>query len=112
MKKTISMLLSALVISLCFSATAEAKLPQSWPEFKAEFKTQATTPKGAINMLFKGIYCFMRAVETNNPTLKADAAKMLRYTLYLDMPLEQSRNYATFYDRLKDKSYYYIYRSY
>ena len=37
---------------------------------------------------------------------------MLRYSMYLPMPIEKSNSHRTFVDRLKDESFHYIFRSF
>lgn len=112
MKKSISILLATFFMITAFAVTAEAKLPNTWAEFKAEYQTAGKTPKGAVTMLFKAIYCYMKSVENKDGTLRADASKMLRYTLYSTNSIEASPYYRTFYERLLDKEDHYIFRSY
>ena len=112
MEKSIKTILSILIFSLCVTSVAEAKLPASWPEFKQEYQTEAMTPQGALTMLFKGIFCYTKAVQTKNNQLKIDAGKMIRYALHSETPIESSVVYSTFRERLNDPSYYYIFRSY
>ena len=37
---------------------------------------------------------------------------MIRYSMYLPMPLEQSRNNVTFVERMKDPNYNFVFRSF
>ncbi len=112
MEKSIKTILSVLLFSLCVTTIDEAKLPESWPEFKQQYQTEAMTPQGALTMLFKGIFCYTKAVQTKNNSLKIDAGKMIRYALHSETPIESSVVYSTFRERLNDPNYYYIFRSY
>ena len=112
MKKSISIMLAVAFMIASFCTTAEAKLPQTWSEFKAEYQTAAQTPNGAVTMLFKAIFCYIKAIQTKDINLRTDAGKMLRYTTYSTNSIESSPYYRTFYERLIDDSHHYIFRSY
>lgn len=112
MRKSVKALLSTLVFSLLINSSVEAKLPATWAEFKQEYQTEAMTPQGALTMLFKGVFCWTKAVQTKNSQLKIDAGKMVRYAVHSDTPIESSVYYSTFRERLNDPDYYYIFRSY
>ncbi len=112
MKNTVKALFASLVFSILTCSVVEAKLPATWAEFKQEYQTVATTPQGAAKMLFKGIFCWTKAVQTKNAQLKKDAGKMIRYAVYSDVPIETSIYYSTFRERLNDPDYYYIFRSF
>ena len=112
MKNTFKALLGTVVLSLSINTIAEAKLPATWAEFKQEYQTEAQTPQGAAKMLFKGIFCWTKAVQTKNDQLKKDAGKMIRYAVYSDVPIESSTYYNVFRERLNDPDYYYIFRSF
>ncbi len=112
MKNTVKALLTTLVFSVITCSVVEAKLPASWPEFKQEYQIAAKTPQGAAKMLFKGIFCWTKAVQTKNAQLKKDAGKMIRYAVYSDVPIESSGYYSVFRERLNDPDYYYIFRSF
>ena len=85
---------------------AEAKLPRDFQEFKARYETEGRTIDGAAKLYFEAVFCYFD-VNTRD-----EASKMLRYAMYLSMPLERSNSYATFVDRLKDRNYHHIFRSY
>ena len=112
MKNIVKALFATLVFSILTSSVVEAKLPATWAEFKQEYQTAAQTPQGAAKMLFKGIFCWTKAVQTKNAQLKKDAGKMIRYAVYSDVPIESSTYYSTFRERLNDPDYYYIFRSF
>lgn len=112
MRNSLKVIVATLVFSVLFNATVDAKLPASWPEFKQEYQTEAMTPQGALTMLFKGIFCYTKAVQTKNNRLRIDAGKMIRYALHSETPIETSAVYSTFRERLNDPNYYYIFRSY
>ena len=112
MKNTTKAILTTLFFSILIGTTAEAKLPATWAEFKQEYQIEAKTPQGALNMLFKGIFCYNKAVQTKNNQLKIDAGKMIRYAIYSETPIESSPNYSTFRERLNNPDYHYIFRSY
>ncbi|MCR5259869.1 MAG: hypothetical protein K6E40_17185 [Desulfovibrio sp.] len=94
-----------LAASLAFAGSAMA-LPQTYKEFKARYQTEARTPQGALKMHFEAIFAYL-SKET-----RAEASKMIRYSMYLPMPLEQSRNNVTFVERMKDPNYNFVFRSF
>lgn len=112
MRNSLKAILGAIALTLCFNTIAEAKLPATWAEFKQEYQTEAMTPQGAVTMLFKGIFCWTKAVTTKNRQLQIDAGKMIRYAVHSETPIESSSVYSTFRERLNDPEYYYIFRSY
>lgn len=112
MKKTFFVLLGAFVFSLCFATAAEAKLPRNWSEFKTEFQSAAKTPEGSLNMFFKAVYCYINALEKKDRSQIIDAGKMIRYSIYSNVPIEGSAYYRTFYERLQNKDFHHIFKSY
>ena len=112
MNKSLKFILVTVLFVLSICTICEAKLPATWAEFKQEYQVAAKTPQGALNMLFKGIFCYTKAVTTNNTQLKIDAGKMIRYAVHSETPIETSGYYSTFRERLNDPDYYYIFRSY
>ena len=94
-----------LAASLAFAGSAMA-LPQTYKEFKARYQTEARTPQGALKMHFEAIFAYL------NKETRAEASKMIRYSMYLPMPLEQSRNNVTFVERMKDPGYNFVFRSF
>ena len=81
-------------------------LPRDYQEFKARYQTEGRTMEGAAHLYFEAVFAYM------NEATRAEASKMIRYAMYLSVPLEQSYNYATFVDRLKDPDYQHIFRSF
>lgn len=112
MKKTFFVLLSIFIFSLCFTNAAEAKLPRNWPEFKAEYQSEAKTPEGALKMFFKAVFFYTNANVKKDRQQIIDGGKMIRYSIYSSTPIEGSAFYRTFYERLKNEDYHHIYRSY
>lgn len=85
---------------------AEAKLPRDYQEFKARYQTKGKTMEGAAHLYFEAVFCYL------NEETRDEASKMLRYAMYLPLPLEQSNNNRTFVSRMKDPSFHYIFRSF
>lgn len=83
-----------------------AALPADYKEFKARYATEAKTLEGAVKLHLDAIFCYM------NPQTREEGSKMLRYSLRLKQGWENNPNYRTFVERLKDKSYSHIFRSY
>jgi hypothetical protein len=105
MKKFLPLLFAvAVVFAAC--GTASAKLPRDYAEFKARYQKEGRTMEGAAHLYFEAVFCYM------NEAARAEASKMIRYAMYLSMPFEQSNNYRTFAERLKDESCHYIFRSF
>jgi hypothetical protein len=96
------------VFLACFvlAAGSAMALPQTYKEFKARYQTEARTPQGALKMHFEAIFAYL------NKETRAEASKMIRYSMYLPMPLEQSRNNVTFVERMKDPGYNFVFRSF
>ena len=95
----------ALILGIA-NATWAKPLPTTYKEFKARYQTEAKTPEGALKMHFEAIFCYI------NKETRREASKMLRYSMYLPMPLEQSRNNATFVERMRDPDYNFVFRSF
>ncbi len=105
--KKISVFALLVVLTLAVACgTALANLPRDYQEFKARYDREGRTMEGAAKLYFEAVFCYL------NEDTRAEASKMIRYAMYLSMPLERSTNYATFVDRLKDESYHYIFRSF
>ena len=105
--------LLALCAGALFSAAAAAQtavapngLPQTYQEFKARYQTEATTPEGALRMHMQAVFAYL------NPATRAEAGKMLRYSMHWNKPIEQSHNHSTFVERLKYEEHHHIFRSY
>lgn len=105
MKKFLVLSLLALFL-LTGCGVACAKLPADYQEFKARYQTEGHTMEGAAHLYFEAVFCYMDEGK------REEASKMLRYAMYLPMPLERSNNYRTFVERLKDEHYHYIFRSF
>ena len=99
---------AALALTLLFTTHDEglAKLPRDYQEFKERYQEEGQTIEGAAHLYFEAVFCYL------NKKTRAEGGKMLRYAMRLHKPLEQSQNYRTFIDRLKDPSYHHIFRSF
>lgn len=99
--------LSTLTLVLLLTAVGMASaLPRTYKEFKSRYQQEGKTPEGAVRLYFEAVFCYM------NPSLRDEAGKMLRYSLYLDRPIEQYSVHKTFLDRLRDPNMAYIFKSY
>lgn len=99
--------LSLLVLSAAlYSHTAQAELPRDYQEFKARYQQQARTPEGALKLYFEAVFCYI------NETTRSEGAKMLRYAMHVDRPLEQARSYTTFIERMRDPDENHVFRSF
>ncbi|NLB83534.1 MAG: hypothetical protein GX791_04735 [Synergistaceae bacterium] len=85
---------------------ARAKLPQNYSEFKARYQSEGRTMEGAAHLYFEAVFSYL------NENTRGEASKMLRYAMYLPMPLEQSNSYKTFVERMKPSEFHYIFRSF
>ena len=81
-------------------------LPNNFQEYKSRYQRYATTPEGAVKMYFDAVFCYI------NQSTRAEAIKMLRYSMHEKAGWESSHAYATFVSRLKDPYYHYIFRSF
>ena len=98
-------LLIAAALFLSFGE-ARAALPKDYREFKARYQTEGKTMEGAAHLYFEAVFGYL------NEKTRPEASKLLRYAMYLSMPLEQSSNYRTFVNRMKDPGFHYIFRSF
>lgn len=98
-------ILAVLIVALSVSS-ASAVLPKTYQEFKARYQTEGRTVEGAVKLYFEGVFAYM------NPQTRKEGAKMLRYSLHSNMPIERSTYYATFVERMKDPDYNYSFRSF
>ena len=100
---------TVLVLSALFLAVggeAWAALPRDYQEFKARYQQEGRTPEGAVKLYFEAVFCYI------NEATRAEGSKMVRYALHYDRPIEQSRNLATFAERLRDPERQHIFRSF
>ena len=100
---------TVLVLSALFLAVggeAWAALPRDYQEFKARYQQEGRTPEGAVKLYFEAVFCYI------NEATRAEGSKMVRYALHYDRPIEQSRNLATFAERLRDPERHHIFRSF
>ncbi len=103
-----SCLLAAILSTVLFLGVtaASARLPVDYQEFKARYQEEGRTMEGAAHLYFEAIFSYM------NENMRGEASKMLRYSMYLPMPIEKSNSHRTFVYRLKDESFHYIFRSF
>jgi len=103
-----SCLLAAILSTVLFLGVtaASARLPVDYQEFKARYQEEGRTMEGAAHLYFEAIFSYF------NENTRGEASKMLRYSMYLPMPIEKSNSHRTFVDRLKDESFHYIFRSF
>jgi hypothetical protein len=80
-------------------------LPSSFEEYKQRYATYARTPQGAVKLYFDAVFCY---IEGN----KAEALKMLRYSMHEIKGWEHTAYHSTFMERLKDPRNHYIFRSF
>ncbi|MBQ7196697.1 MAG: hypothetical protein IJS40_04740 [Synergistaceae bacterium] len=99
-------ILTGILLALLICTSAQAKLPETYKEFKARYQTEGKTVEGAVKLYFEAVFVFM------NEATRKEGGKMLRYALYSDRPIERSTYYATFVERMKDPDYNYAFRSY
>lgn len=106
MKKLFVKLIFTLMLPILACSWASAETFTDYKSFKARYQEAAQTPYGALEMHFAAIFSYI------NPDNRAEAGKMLRYSMHYNMPIERSRNHATFLERMKDPSYNFVFRSY
>lgn len=106
MKKN-ALSLSALTLATAlYGHTAQAELPRDFQEFKARYQQEGRVPEGALKLYFEAVFCYI------DEATRSEGAKMLRYTMHLDRPLEQAGSYATFVSRMQDPDENYVFRSF
>lgn len=106
MKKCFVLLVLALFAAGLFPGGAQARLPQTYKEFKARYQQEARTPEGALKMHFEAIFSYI------NEATRAEASKMLRYSMHYPQPLERSGNAAVFLERMRDTNANFVFRSF
>jgi hypothetical protein len=106
MKKN-ALSLSALALATAlYGHTAQAELPRDFQEFKARYQQEDRVPEGALKLYFEAVFCYI------DEATRSEGAKMLRYAMHLDRPLEQVGSYATFVSRMQDPDENYVFRSF
>ena len=104
--KKISVVLALSALFLVVGREAWAALPRDYQEFKARYQQEGRTPEGAVKLYFEAVFCYI------DEATRAEGSKMVRYALHYDRPIEQSRNLATFAERLRDPERQHIFRSF
>ena len=99
-------LFAGFMLVLLIAGTGFAVLPRTYREFKERYQTEGRTVEGAVKLYFEGVFAYM------NPETRNEGAKMLRYSLHSNSPIERSTHYATFVERMKDPDYNYVFRSF
>ena len=74
--------------------------------FRNRCQEACQTPEGAAKMYFDAVFCYM------NKNKRAEASKMLRFILHANANWERSNHYSTFVERLRNKQYHHIFRSF
>ena len=106
MKKN-ALSLSALALATAlYGHTAQAELPRDFQEFKVRYQQEGRVPEGAPKLYFEAVFCYI------DEATRSEGAKMLRYAMHLDRPLEQAGSYATFVSRMQDPDENYVFRSF
>ncbi len=98
--------LSVMLIVLLMSGESSALLPATYKDYKARYQSEARTPEGAVKMYFDAVFAFI------NEQTRDEAAKMLRYSMHSETPIERSAYYSTFVERMKSSHYSHIFRSF
>ena len=106
MRKKLSIVLALSALFLAVGGAAWAALPRDYQEFKARYQKEGKTPEGAVKLYFEAVFCYI------NEATRAEGSKMVRYALHYDRPIEQSRNLATFAERLRDPEMHHIFRGF
>ena len=88
------------------SALRGSTLPSTYKEFKANCQKIATSPEGAMLMLFDAVYVYM------DEGTRDEGSKMLRYILHMEKDWQNLPSKATMNERLKGAEYSHIFRSY
>jgi hypothetical protein len=81
-------------------------LPGDFQEFRSRYQQFGTSPEGAIKMYFDAVFCYLE------PTRRAEAVKMLRYSMHQNAGWEKTSSNATFVSRLNNPQMHYIFRSF
>ena len=106
MKKN-ALSLSALALATAlYGHTAQAELPRDFQEFKARYQQESRVPEGALKLYFEAVFFYI------DEATRSEGAKMLRYAMHLDRPLEQVGSYATFVSRMQDPDENHVFRSF
>ena len=105
MKKLLLVGLCVVTVFFMAHGNAFAKLPRDFKEFKERYQKEAVTVEGAAHLYFEAVYCYL------DESTRSEGSKMLRYAMHSSTPIEKTPPY-TFAERLKDKSYHYIFRSF
>lgn len=103
--KRLTFLLTA-ALCLFFGSNAWAKLPQNYQEFKTRYQTEGRTIEGAFKLHLEAIFCYIE------PKTRKEASKMLRYSMHLSEPLEQSKKSGLFVRRMTDPEYNFVFRGF
>ena len=106
MKKLLLVALLLLTVFFMIHGEAFAKLPRDFDEFKTRYQREGRTVEGAAKLYFEAVFCYL------NEATRDEASKMLRYSMYMSMPIERSNNTRTFVNRMRDSSYHHIFRSF
>ena len=81
-------------------------LPANYAEFRDRCQNACQSPYGAAKMYFDAVFCYM------DKSKRSEASKMLRFIMHGDAGWERSPYYSTFVERLRNKRYHHIFRSF
>ena len=81
-------------------------LPSNYAEFRDRCQTACQSPYGAAKMYFDAVFCYM------DPRTRSEGSKMLRFIMHEKQGWERSPNFSTLAQRMRDKKYQHIFRSF
>ena len=80
-------------------------LPANYEEFKNRYASMGRTPQGAVKLYFDAVFSY---IEGN----RAEAMKMIRYSMHEGKGWERTGYHSTFMERLNNPKYHHIFRSF
>ena len=81
-------------------------LPSNYSEFRNRCQSACQSPYGAAKMYFDAVFCYM------DPRTRSEGSKMLRFIMHEKQGWERSPNFSTLAQRMRDKKYQHIFRSF
>ena len=81
-------------------------LPSNYSEFRDRCQSACQSPYGAAKMYFDAVFCYM------DPRTRSEGSKMLRFIMHEKQGWERSPNFSTLAQRMRDKKYQHIFRSF
>ncbi len=80
-------------------------LPANFEDYKKRYAAHANTPQGAVKLYFDAVFCYIGGN-------RAEALKMLRYSMHEIKGWERTAYHSTFMERLNDPRQHHIFRSF